>query len=195
MDNGLVLVVSTIHHVGSSAKVNRRRPHLTLKNKRHVPQVWRSKPRTEIYPPLLIHHYNQWMGGVDLIDQCISYYIPNFHCHRNWIPILIQILAMIRNNCYVAHSDSYSPTKSMTHKMFTLYLIEDLINKGDTLKKEVSARIPRLQSLPTAYPSTALLLSTSPSKRKFLLPNSDLKKTFFDVYSHCFQGPTASHVP
>eukprot|EP00957_Ditylum_brightwellii_P071087 5403024-Ditylum_brightwellii.AAC.1 len=59
IDNGLVLVVSTIHHVGSSAKVNRRRPCLMVKNKRHVSQVWGSKSRTEIYIPLLIHHYNQ----------------------------------------------------------------------------------------------------------------------------------------
>eukprot|EP00957_Ditylum_brightwellii_P150607 11467337-Ditylum_brightwellii.AAC.1 len=40
MDNGLVLVVSTIHYVGASVKVNRRRPHLTFKNKGHVLQVW-----------------------------------------------------------------------------------------------------------------------------------------------------------
>eukprot|EP00957_Ditylum_brightwellii_P076489 5813562-Ditylum_brightwellii.AAC.1 len=97
MDNYLALVVLTIHHVGSSVKVNRRRPHLILKNKRHVSQVWGRKPRTDIYIPLLIHYYNQWMGGVDLIDQNNSYYMPNFCCHRNWIPMFTQILAMIKN--------------------------------------------------------------------------------------------------
>eukprot|EP00957_Ditylum_brightwellii_P068461 5197816-Ditylum_brightwellii.AAC.1 len=69
IDNGLVLVVSTIHHIGVSVKVNRRRSRLIVKNKGHVLQVWGSNHRADIYIPLFIHHYNQWMGGVDLIDQ------------------------------------------------------------------------------------------------------------------------------
>eukprot|EP00957_Ditylum_brightwellii_P064454 4891319-Ditylum_brightwellii.AAC.1 len=77
MDNVLVVVVSTNYHAGASVKVNRRRSHLTPKNKRHVSQAWGSKLRTNIYIPLLIHHYNQWMGGVESIDQCITYYMPN----------------------------------------------------------------------------------------------------------------------
>eukprot|EP00957_Ditylum_brightwellii_P048076 3650217-Ditylum_brightwellii.AAC.1 len=36
MVNGLVLLVSTLHAVGNSIKVNRRKPHTTLKNKGHV---------------------------------------------------------------------------------------------------------------------------------------------------------------
>eukprot|EP00957_Ditylum_brightwellii_P000441 34066-Ditylum_brightwellii.AAC.1 len=63
------------------------------------------------------------MGGVDLIDQRISYYMLDFRCHRNWIPMFIKLLTMIRNNCYVVHSDSSGPKKCMTHKMFTLSMI------------------------------------------------------------------------
>eukprot|EP00957_Ditylum_brightwellii_P028888 2182393-Ditylum_brightwellii.AAC.1 len=40
MDNGLVLLVSTLHVVGNSIKVNRRKPCITLKNKAHVEKVW-----------------------------------------------------------------------------------------------------------------------------------------------------------
>eukprot|EP00957_Ditylum_brightwellii_P141261 10762621-Ditylum_brightwellii.AAC.1 len=99
MDNGLVLVVSTMHPVGKCVLVNRRRPRITVKNKAHVKQVWGNQYRTDIYIPALIRHYNQWMGGVDLVDQHISYYMPKFHCQRNWIPMFIQMLAMICNNC------------------------------------------------------------------------------------------------
>jgi len=119
MDNGLVLLVSTLHAVGHSIKVDRRKPRMTLKNKKHVEAVWGNAHRAEILIPLLVHHYNQWMGGVDVADQRISYFMPTHHCHRNWVPMFIHILAMIRNNCYVAHLDHHGP-KQDGHKLFTL---------------------------------------------------------------------------
>eukprot|EP00957_Ditylum_brightwellii_P039971 3025971-Ditylum_brightwellii.AAC.1 len=67
MDSGLVLLVTTMHGVGKYVLFNRRRPHIAVKNKRHVEQVWK-KSRADIYTPLLIHHYKQWMGDVDLVD-------------------------------------------------------------------------------------------------------------------------------
>lgn len=46
----------------------------------------------------LIDDYNHWMGGVDISDQRIAYYHPNLRCLRNWIPIFIQIVSIIRSN-------------------------------------------------------------------------------------------------
>eukprot|EP00957_Ditylum_brightwellii_P065973 5003183-Ditylum_brightwellii.AAC.1 len=69
MDNGLVCCVSTLHHVGTTVKVERKRPHVTVKNRKHVQAVWGSNARQYIFIPLLIHHYNQWMVGVDVADQ------------------------------------------------------------------------------------------------------------------------------
>eukprot|EP00957_Ditylum_brightwellii_P022144 1670440-Ditylum_brightwellii.AAC.1 len=60
--NGLVLLVSTIHHVGKYVLVNRRRPRITAKNKTHVMKVRGNNFRMDIFIPLLVHHYNQWMG-------------------------------------------------------------------------------------------------------------------------------------
>eukprot|EP00957_Ditylum_brightwellii_P135631 10342675-Ditylum_brightwellii.AAC.1 len=37
--------------------------------------------------------------------------------------------------------------------------------------------------------------SPEPNKRPKLLTKSDLKRPFFDEYSHCFQGPPVFHVP
>jgi len=31
----------------------------------------------------LIDDYNHWMGGVDVVDQQVSYYHPNLCCRRN----------------------------------------------------------------------------------------------------------------
>eukprot|EP00957_Ditylum_brightwellii_P167034 12716318-Ditylum_brightwellii.AAC.1 len=39
MDNGLVLLVSTLHKVGNRTLVNRRRPRVTINNRWHVDKV------------------------------------------------------------------------------------------------------------------------------------------------------------
>eukprot|EP00957_Ditylum_brightwellii_P180985 13788014-Ditylum_brightwellii.AAC.1 len=38
--NDLVLLVSTINYEGLHVLVNRRRPHVTVRNKEHVAKVW-----------------------------------------------------------------------------------------------------------------------------------------------------------
>jgi len=56
--------------------------------------VWDTKGTAEIYIPLLIDHYNHFMGGVDLADQRIAYYQQNLRCHRTWVPMFIQLLGI-----------------------------------------------------------------------------------------------------
>eukprot|EP00957_Ditylum_brightwellii_P042560 3222758-Ditylum_brightwellii.AAC.1 len=51
MDNGLVLLVSTIHQVGKHVLLNRRRPQITVKNKNHGMKVWGNNPMKDIYIP------------------------------------------------------------------------------------------------------------------------------------------------
>eukprot|EP00957_Ditylum_brightwellii_P192313 14639681-Ditylum_brightwellii.AAC.1 len=41
------------------------------------------KGKVEVEIPNLIDDYNHWMCGVDITDQKISYYHPDFHCIRN----------------------------------------------------------------------------------------------------------------
>eukprot|EP00957_Ditylum_brightwellii_P158483 12063435-Ditylum_brightwellii.AAC.1 len=96
------------------------------------------------------------MGGVDLADQCVSYYLPNQRCHKNWVPMFLQILAMIRNNCYVIHLDHYGPKKD-GHKPFTISFIQALIDQANALSVQEYPRIPRAPRLHTAYPTTASL--------------------------------------
>eukprot|EP00957_Ditylum_brightwellii_P166257 12657038-Ditylum_brightwellii.AAC.1 len=70
-----------------------------MKNRKHVNTIWGSNAIQDIFIPLLIYHYSQWMGGVDNM--------PNFHCQRNWVPMFIQILAIIRNNCFIVNREFY----------------------------------------------------------------------------------------
>eukprot|EP00957_Ditylum_brightwellii_P023743 1791399-Ditylum_brightwellii.AAC.1 len=191
---------------GNSLKVDRRKPCITVKNKKHVKKVWENTHRKEICIPLLVHHYNQWMGGVDVVDQCISYYMPNHCCHRHWIPITIQILPIIRNNCYVVHLDHYGPKKN-GHKWFTLTIIQDFVDRASALAEQKSPRIPATPRLHTVCPFTSSLVPSPPlnnkvtkstsvsPKRTKLLQNSNLQLEFLNEYSHGFQEPHNLHMP
>eukprot|EP00957_Ditylum_brightwellii_P145366 11070207-Ditylum_brightwellii.AAC.1 len=88
------------------------------------------------------------MGGVDVLDQQISYYQPNFHCRRIWLPMFIQCLSMIRNNYYIVHQHYYGKKNCMTLKNFTLSMIEDLVEKASALTARWHTRIPMSPRLP-----------------------------------------------
>ena len=124
MGNGLVLFISKIYRVGSI--VNYIREKMTNKNnKKHVESVWGKLGAVEVFIPTLIDNYNYWMGGVDLADQRIAYYHPNLRCRRNWIPMFIQLLSMIRNNAYIVHREHFSNKKRGVHKKFTIDMIAE----------------------------------------------------------------------
>ena len=128
-DNGMVFCVSTVHSVGNKVKRNRKRPRITNKNRNHVGDVWGDNGCVEVFIPTLIDNYNHWMGGVDLSDQRIAYYHPDMRCYRNWIPMFIQILSMVRNNSYLVYCDHYK-SKAMSHKSFTLKMIDELMSES-----------------------------------------------------------------
>ena len=127
VDNGLVFCVSTLHKVGKKVKRMRKRPRKTLNNKRHVDSVWGDKGKVEIFIPTLIDDYKHWMGGVDLVDQRISYYHPNLRCQRNWIPIYLQLLSIVRNNLYLIHQQHYKKSAE-SQKQFTFSMIKELMS-------------------------------------------------------------------
>lgn len=129
MDNSAVFCVSTLHKVGKVIKRTRKRPRVNGVNRNHVNKVWGKNGSAEIYIPSLIDDYNHWMGGVDLVDQRIAYYHPNMRCRRNWIPIFIQILSIIRNNSFCVHKSKLGK-RALPHKEFTLQLIMSLMEKA-----------------------------------------------------------------
>ena len=142
MDNGLVFCVSTLHKPGKIIKRKRKRPRVTQNNRAHVNKIWGDKGATDIYIPTMIDDYNYWMGGVDVADQRIAYYHPsNLVCQRNWIPIFIQLLSIIRNNAFLVHSKSMGK-KASSHKVFCQDIIswfmlrarQERISAGGRLK-------------------------------------------------------------
>ena len=113
MDNGIVFCVSTVHKAGQIIERCRRRPRKTLKNKARVDRIWGQQGKVDIWIPKLIDDYDHWMGGVDLCDQHISYYHPNIRCRRNWVPMFILMLSIIRSNSYIVHKSVFQ--KNLCH--------------------------------------------------------------------------------
>ena len=97
----------------------------TPKNEKHVDLVWGNNGRQKIKIPTVIDDYNHWMGDVDLADQRISYYHPNLRSYRNWIPMFLQIISLVRNNSYLVYRANTE--KPVSHKEFTLNMVETLL--------------------------------------------------------------------
>ena len=92
------------------------------------------------------------MGGVDLSDQRIAYYHPDLRCYRNWIPMFIQVLSMIRNNSYVIHEDYYGKD-ALRHKVFALRFIKRLMDRAiENYMKELE-KYSAPSTFPTDIPS------------------------------------------
>ena len=77
MDNGLIYCVSTIHKPEKMVKRSRKRPKKIKLNAKHVDTIFGTEGQMMNWIPKLIGDYNHKMGGVDLVDQCITYYQPN----------------------------------------------------------------------------------------------------------------------
>ena len=159
MDNGLVFCVSTLHHVGKTIMRTRKRPRKTVKNMQHVDKVWGDGAKKDIHIPSLIDDYNHWMGGVDLADQRIAYYHPNLRCRRNWIPMFIQIMSIIRSNSYIIHKDHFK-TNSMGHKKFTLHMIYYLMNKAHSTAGAEFINKSNQKTITRAITTSAQLITT-----------------------------------
>ena len=164
MDNGMVFCVSTIHRTGQMVKRTRRKPRKTIKNQEHVDKVWGSNGKTEVFIPKLIDDYNHWMGGVDLVDQHIAYYHPNVRCRRNWLPMFIQLLSIIRTNSYIVHKKHFGK-ESLSHKKFTLEMISFFM-KMKTTETSIANSIPSNAASYGESRQTEVSDLTSPSAGK-----------------------------
>ena len=98
-----------------------------------------------------------------MANQRISYYHPNLQCNRTWVPMFIQILSMIRNNCYLIYSRHHLSLNQkrgvLNHKQFTLAMIDSLLHEAKYYNKnpnEVSN-----MDVSTPSPSKRILIVTS----------------------------------
>eukprot|EP00957_Ditylum_brightwellii_P108963 8312095-Ditylum_brightwellii.AAC.1 len=106
---------------------------------------------------------------------------------------------MIRNNSYLVHVDHYTKKydkkKCMSHKMFTLCMIENLMENATDL---TIVELPGFQNIPSL--STPVLKrgraasNNVQEKRKRFCPDIDFDNTLFADYAHRLTESQAFHV-
>ena len=95
------------------------------------------------------------MGGVDLADQRIAYYHPNLRCRRNWMPMFLQIVSIVRSNSYIVYKD-FKKKKAISHKSFTMATINALMKEAHaTYVGPIRTSPKKKQSSPKPEPSTS----------------------------------------
>jgi hypothetical protein len=138
IDNSEVLMVSTVHTGELVVDSHRKRPRETQYNRDHVRALFGNDGEKTIEIPKIIDDYNNWMGGVDLANQLISQYKPQFRCRRTWVPLFLQAQDIVRMNSYVA---AKALGYQKEHKQWVCSWIEELNNRANT--REENARRTR----------------------------------------------------
>ncbi|CAC5420054.1 unnamed protein product [Mytilus coruscus] len=79
--------------------------------------------------PALVHKYNETMGGVDLGDQFIAQYEPQFRSLKLWKKILFNLLMTATVNAYICYKNTFVIQKKMDHLTFQQEIVQDLIGQ------------------------------------------------------------------
>lgn len=153
IDNNEVFMVSSLHDPAERIMQERRRPRRTATNAAHLTEVWGNNARADIPIPLVVHQYNNWMNGVDVSDQLVQYYAPIIRCYRNWLPIFLQGLQVMRVNAWIVHKMRSRPGEALSHKEFVMALAMAYLRRAAEAKAvEQNRRVQphRGQPLPMA---------------------------------------------
>ena len=165
-DNNVVNCLSTLHACQPIDLVQR----WSAKEKKHV-QVTR---------PDVVRAYNQYMGGVDLIDMLLSLYRINVKSNKYYMKIIFHLIDLSVVNAWLLYRRHCSqiniPKKSM------MSLLTFRLNVAEALLKS----IPLPPSVKPGRPSLKLSLvknsaSTSPRAAPSPLPPKTVR---FDKYDH-----------
>jgi len=94
-----------------------------------------SKEKQSIPCPEMINDYNHFMGGVDLCDQCLSYYsMSTRKTLKWWKKVFWRFLDMCVLNSWIIFRTNFPQSDISTQKLFRLQLIKELVQPLLTLK-------------------------------------------------------------
>ena len=186
----MVFCCSTLHELGNTIKRMRKCPRKTQNNRNHVDRILGENRAVEIYIPTLIDDYNYWMGGVDVSDQRISYYHPsNLVLQRNWIPIFMQLLSIIRNNAYLVHRQNMG-SDALSHKQFILEMISWLMSRANHFFV-MEQRTNRNENTPSSSSSSSI----SKRRKSAAQLSSSSPDLLTSRFSNRYVKPKELHVP
>jgi len=86
-----------------------------------------NRPSGEIDKPKAIDEYSKFMGGVDKLDQAISFYAREKRCSKWWKKIFFQISEYILHNSRIIWQELNN--KKISNKEFRMNLIDQISAK------------------------------------------------------------------
>ena len=108
-----VYVMSTMHNTSASSVLKRSKG---------------SKEKQPIPCPTMIIDYNNYMGGVDLTDQYLSYYsMTTRRTLKWWKKVFWRLLDITIVNSWIIFRTNYPDSPINSHKCFRLQLVEELV--------------------------------------------------------------------
>ena len=83
----------------------------------------------EVRKPLLIERYNQFMIGVDVGDQLLSYYGFSHRTLKWWRRAFFHLIEVAIVNAYIIYASTPQTGQKMTHKEFRIQLAKEPLLK------------------------------------------------------------------
>lgn len=103
----------------------------------------------EVRKPLVVERYNQFMAGVDVGDQLLSYYGFSHRSLKWWRRAFFHLIEIAIVNAYIMYLVTPHTGKRMTHKEFRVQLAKELLL--DTIPEEERCRGPHSSPNPPSF--------------------------------------------
>ena len=104
--------------------------------------------RVTVQRPVIIGHYTRHMGGVDLVDQLMSYYSFARRTRRWTHKTLLYLLQLAIQNAYCVYYCYSTDAKKLNHLQFLEMAAKQLLQYDEATWPSAGAPIPRAASLP-----------------------------------------------
>ena len=81
----------------------------------------------EVHKPLVVERYNEFMGGVDMGDQLLSYYGFSHRTLKWWRRAFIHLIEVAIVNAYIMYLTTPCEGRRLTHKELRIQLAKELL--------------------------------------------------------------------
>jgi hypothetical protein len=115
----------------------------------------------ELDIPVIVDAYNKHKVGVDIADQCHTYFDTQFIFRRNWYPLFYCIpeTALI-NSLIISRGPPANNEHTVDHFDFRLSIVHDLLQVGSPSIMKSSSHIPASQKITPSPPPTQYVMCT-----------------------------------
>ena len=111
----------------------------------------------DISKPQAVEQYNRYMGGVDKMDQYLSYYGFTRRTCKWWKKAFFSLMDTAMVNAYILYSKSHQSSKKLSHMQFRIQLAKDLLCEASHVVMSPSNEVLLSQSSQSLLPPSSRL--------------------------------------